>query len=77
MSTKVLGDVFEAAEILGVELIKNEKGTIKNRSTCYDVVRRLPPSVKVQLGHSLRVNIPKLQKLIDRGGQLSSESEAA
>lgn len=64
--TKTLGTVLDAAEMLDVDLRKDENGKIVNRSTAYDVVRRLPDRLKIRLGtRSIRVNLPKLQAWID------------
>ena len=58
---KTLGNVFDACEELDVNLKRDENGKVLNRGTAYDVVRRLPDHLKVKIGKSLKIHIPKLQ----------------
>jgi hypothetical protein len=64
---QILGSAFEAAELCGVTIGLNEKGK-KKRSTAYALVDRLPEEMKVKVGKSLKVNLPKLREWIDNGG---------
>lgn len=59
---KALLNPIEAAELIVPDLIqKDGEGKILNRSTAYDVVKRLPADLKVRLGSSLYVIRPKLE----------------
>ena len=58
-------------EMCGGERRINEDGKFTNRSSAYDLVRRLPADVKVRIGKTLYVNVPKAQELIDRGGSVA------
>lgn len=73
---KILGSAFEAAEMLGTQFKRDESGRLLNRSTCYDVVRRLPEDMKVYIGSSLRIHLPKLRQWIDEGGSRNEQRAA-
>ena len=55
---KTLGTAQDAVAILF-------DGKIVKRSTAYDVVRRLPDHLKVRVGRTLYVNLPRLQSWIN------------
>lgn len=65
---RVLIDVYDAARVCGTRLIEDEDGKIKNRTSAYACVDRLPSDLKVKVGGSLRVHLPKLLEWIDAGG---------
>ena len=75
MSEKILCSVFEFYEACGGKFRRNEEGKITNRASAYDFVRRLPDDCKVWFGSSLKINVPKARKYIDRGGQLDPANE--
>ena len=66
--SKILGTVFDAYEMLGGEVRKGDDGKVENRSTAYNAVKHLPDRVKVRIGSSLRVHLPKLREWVDEGG---------
>jgi hypothetical protein len=62
---KTLGTVIDAYEELDGEVKRDADGKVVNRSTAYDVVRRLPDHLKIRIGKSLRVHLPKLREWRD------------
>jgi len=47
---------------------RDNKGKVKNRSTVYALVARLPDECKSQLGSSILVKVTRSQRWLNEGG---------